>query len=84
MWRTATWLVVLWISACSAWGQDASSADDVRKGHRLAIMVCAFVTLQRQTKPVCQSSSTGTVVRVNCSTHEYQRRMARTVHIYNA
>jgi len=40
--RTTTWLVLLWISVCSAWGQDASSADNVRKGHRLAIMVCAF------------------------------------------
>ena len=40
--RTITWLVVGWVGVCSAWGQDASSADNVRKGHRLAIMVCAF------------------------------------------
>jgi mono/diheme cytochrome c family protein len=38
--RTSTWLVVLWIGVCSAWGQDATPADNVRKGHQLAIMVC--------------------------------------------
>jgi len=39
---TPRWLAALLIGVCSAWGQDASSADDVRKGHQLAIMVCAF------------------------------------------
>ncbi len=42
MWRTSMWLVALWIGVCSAWGQVATSADDLRKGHELAIMVCAF------------------------------------------
>jgi len=40
--RTSTWLVALWIGVCSASGQEATSADDVRKGHELATMVCAF------------------------------------------
>ncbi len=40
--RTSMWLVALWIGVCSASGQEATSTDDVRKGHRLAIMVCAF------------------------------------------
>ena len=40
--RTSTWLVALWICICSAAGQETTSADDLRTGHRLAIMVCAF------------------------------------------
>ena len=40
--RTSTWLVALWIGICSAVGQETTSADDLRKGHQLAIMVCAF------------------------------------------
>ncbi len=40
--RTSTWLIALWIGVCSASGQEATSADDVRKGHQLAIMVCSF------------------------------------------
>jgi mono/diheme cytochrome c family protein len=42
MWRISTWLVALWIGVCSASGQEATSTDDLRKGHQLAIMVCAF------------------------------------------
>ena len=42
MQRTSTWLVALWIGICSASGQETTSADDLRKGHQLAIMVCAF------------------------------------------
>ena len=42
MLRTSIWLVALWIGICSAVGQETTSADDLRKGHRLAIMVCAF------------------------------------------
>ena len=40
--RTSTWLVALWIGICSAAGQEATSTDDLRKGHQLATMVCAF------------------------------------------
>jgi hypothetical protein len=40
--HTSTWLVALWIGVCSASGQETTSADDLRKGHQLAIMVCAF------------------------------------------
>ena len=40
--RTSMWLVALWIGICSAAGQETTSADDLRTGHRLAIMVCAF------------------------------------------
>ena len=42
MLRTSTWLVALWIGVCSASGQEATSADDLRKGHQLATMVCGF------------------------------------------
>lgn len=40
--RTSTWLVACCVGLSSASGQVATSADDLRKGHRLAIMVCAF------------------------------------------
>lgn len=38
-----TWicLVALCIVTCSAWGQVGNTADDVRKGHDLAVTVCA-------------------------------------------
>ena len=39
--QTSTSLVALWIGICSAAGQETTSADDLRTGHRLAIMVCA-------------------------------------------
>jgi mono/diheme cytochrome c family protein len=42
MLRTSMWLAALWIGVCSAWAQEAPSANDIRKGHRLAIMVCGF------------------------------------------
>ncbi len=29
-----------WIGVWSAWGQNASLAENVREGHRLAVMVC--------------------------------------------
>jgi len=35
-----TCLAVLWIAVCSAWGQEGSSAEEVRKGHHLATMLC--------------------------------------------
>ena len=31
---------VFWMGVCSAWGQEGNSADDVRKGHHLATMLC--------------------------------------------
>src|SRR5450759_3443688 len=34
-------LTALSAAACSAWGQEAVSADDVRSGRDLAIMICA-------------------------------------------
>ena len=37
---SATWLTVFWICVCSARGQDGGSADDIRKGHHLATMLC--------------------------------------------
>ena len=42
MLRTSTWLVALWIGVCSASAQEATLADDLRKGHQLATMVCGF------------------------------------------
>jgi cytochrome c1 len=37
----STLLVVFWTGVCSAWGQQGSTADDVRKGHYLAVMICS-------------------------------------------
>ncbi len=37
----STWLVVFWLGVCSAWGQQGTTADDVSKGHYLAVMICA-------------------------------------------
>ncbi len=34
-------LVVSWLGLCSAWGQAGNAADDVSKGHYLAVMICA-------------------------------------------
>ncbi len=40
--RTAlTWLAVFWLSVFSAWSQEGNTADEVRKGHQLAAMLCA-------------------------------------------
>jgi len=36
----STLLAVFWMGVCSAWGQEGNSADDVRKGHHLATMLC--------------------------------------------
>lgn len=36
----STLLVVVLMSASSAWGQDGNATDDVRKGHHLAILLC--------------------------------------------
>lgn len=40
--RTAsTWLVVFLMAVCSARAQERDTADDVRKGHELAAMLCS-------------------------------------------
>ncbi len=38
----STWLVVIWMAVCSAWGQGGNTADDVRLGHQVALTVCAI------------------------------------------
>jgi len=40
--RISGWVAIVWIGVCPTWGQEASSPDDLRKGHQLATMVCAF------------------------------------------
>ena len=35
------WLIALSVAAGPAWGQQGGSGEDVRKGHELAIMICA-------------------------------------------
>lgn len=37
----STGLVVFWMAVCPAWGQEGNSADDVRKGHQVAAMLCS-------------------------------------------
>jgi len=53
MGTAATWLVVFWMAVCSAWGQEGNTADDVRQGHRVALVVCAIchVAAADQPKP---------------------------------
>ena len=34
-------LIVLFVAACPVWGEEGVNSDDVRAGHRLAILVCA-------------------------------------------
>ena len=82
--RTSTWLVALWIGICSAAGQETTSADDLRKGHQLAIMVCVLSYSSPRPSPYANPEPTGTIVRVNCSTYGYQCRVAGKFHIYNA
>jgi cytochrome c1 len=48
-------LFVLYMAACSAWGQDSVSADDVRRGRDLAIIICAnchVVARDQPNKPI--------------------------------
>ncbi len=41
VWQTAfTWLVVCCINVCVAWAEDGYAAEEVHKGHHLAIMLC--------------------------------------------
>ena len=39
--RARGFLIILCIVSCQAWAQQGGGADDVRKGHELAIAVCA-------------------------------------------
>ena len=40
--RTASaWLVVFWMAVYPAWGQEGETAGLVRRGHFLAIKICA-------------------------------------------
>jgi mono/diheme cytochrome c family protein len=41
--RTAavTWLVVFWMAFSPTWAREATTADDVREGHFLAITLCS-------------------------------------------
>jgi len=47
----ATWLVVFWMAVGSAWGQEGNSADDVSKGHFLAIMICGHCHVAAPDQP---------------------------------
>jgi mono/diheme cytochrome c family protein len=35
------WLAVFWLTLGAAWGQQGDPADDVSKGHYLAVMICS-------------------------------------------
>ena len=85
MLRTSTWLVALWIGVCSASAQEATLADDLRKGHQLATMVCGFchvATPDQTHMPILNPPAPS--FELNCSTHGHQCRLAGKVHIYNA
>jgi mono/diheme cytochrome c family protein len=46
---------ILWLTACSAWSQGGNGADDVSKGHYLAVRVCAICHLaapDQESKPL--------------------------------
>ena len=55
MMRTGlVWLLIalLYGAACPAWGQESANSDDVRKGHELAIMICANCHVAARDQPV--------------------------------
>ncbi len=46
-----TGLVVVWLGACPAWGQEAQTTENLRKGHQLATMVCAYCHVAAPDQP---------------------------------
>ncbi len=49
--RTSMLLIVFWMACCPAWAQEGNTADDVRKGHRLATIVCAICHVAAADQP---------------------------------
>ena len=47
----AVWLVALHLAVCPAWGQEHSSADDVRKGRELAVRICGNCHVAARDQP---------------------------------
>jgi hypothetical protein len=45
------WFVALGVVAGSAWAQDASVTEDVREGHRLAIIICSNCHIAAHDQP---------------------------------
>jgi cytochrome c len=45
------WLVALYVTVCPAWGQEASRADDVVEGGKLAVIVCAYCHVAARDQP---------------------------------
>jgi mono/diheme cytochrome c family protein len=33
-------LIVLFVTACAVWGEEGANSDEVRAGHKLAVLVC--------------------------------------------
>ncbi len=57
IWILSAWLVAFGFVAGSASAQQASVADDVREGHRLAILICAYCHMaatDQADKPILQ------------------------------
>jgi mono/diheme cytochrome c family protein len=49
------WFVVFWMALGPTWGQEGSTADDVRMGHQLAVRVCAIchvAAVDQDTMPI--------------------------------
>lgn len=49
--RTSLWLIAFWTACCPAWAQEDNTADDVRKGHHLATVVCAICHVAAADQP---------------------------------
>jgi mono/diheme cytochrome c family protein len=57
IWIVSAWLVAVGFVASSACAQQASVADDVREGHRLAILICSYchvAAADQADKPILQ------------------------------
>lgn len=54
----ATLLATLWMTGASAWAQAVTTGDEVRKGHHLAIMLCAGCHLVAPDQPYAPTAGT--------------------------
>jgi mono/diheme cytochrome c family protein len=53
----STWFVVFWMAVGLAWGQEGNTADDVRKGHQLAAMLCGMCHVAAPDQPFMPTSN---------------------------
>jgi hypothetical protein len=73
-----------WIGVRSTSGQEATSADDLRKGHQLATMVVRFVVAAPDQAHMPILNPPAPSFDFNCSTYAHQCRLVGKFHNYNA